>query len=313
MPRGQGRTGLALASRTDPLLGTVDRVVRRTGSVAVGAFRCPRGHPLFPDSGPIENDVFVFPRTRVTIAHEGGRRFTADATVVTLYNRGQLYARGPVDDAGDHCDYFAVDRGLALELVRARDPDVGDAPFRFERAPSPARTYLRQRALFERLSRGETAGDLEIEEEVLGLLASVLDAAYGARVGALADEGDEEEIVRRARLVLGARLGECPSLSAVARDVGVSRSRLCRVFRERTGTTLHAYREQVRLRAALDALASPRRDLTELALDLGYSSHSHFGASFKRAFGLPPSRARGRLTAAAGPSARPRRRSPARS
>jgi AraC-like DNA-binding protein len=32
--------------------------------------------------------------------------------------------------------------------------------------------------------------------------------------------------------------------------------------------------------------------LTRLALDLGYSSHSHFTASFRRAFGLTPSAAR---------------------
>ena len=30
-------------------------------------------------------------------------------------------------------------------------------------------------------------------------------------------------------------------------------------------------------------------DLTELAMDLGFSSHSHFSARFRRAFGLTPS------------------------
>jgi AraC-like DNA-binding protein len=306
---------LALAERTDPLLATVDRVVRRTGSVAVGAFRCPRRHPLFADSGPIENDVFVFPRTRVTIAHAGGRRFAADATVVTLYNRGQAYVRGAVDDAGDHCDYFAVERDLALEAALAHDADV-DRPFRFDHAPVPAGTYLRQRALFESLARGEAVSDLEVEETVVGLLVSVLDAAYAARGATIrtGDEGDEEDVVRRTRLALGERLGEGLSLAALAREVGVSRGRLCRVFRRRTGTTLHAYREQVRLRAALEALGSPHSaDLTGLALDLGYSSHSHFSANFRRAFGFPPSEARRRLGAGAIRSARPRRRGPARS
>jgi AraC-like DNA-binding protein len=288
-------------------LRAVDRVVRRAGFVLAGAFRCPRGHPLFSDSGPIENDVFVFPRTRVTIAHAGGRRFTADPAVVTLYNRGQLYARGAVDERGDHSDYFAVDRALALELARARDPDVGDRPFRFPHAPSTARSYLRQRALFERLARGEPVGDLELEEEVVGLLESVLESAYGARGPALAAEGgDDEEVVQRARLALGSRLAESPSLASVAREVGVSRSRLCRVFRQRTGATLHAYREQLRLRAALAALGSRREDLSALAHSFGYSSHSHFSASFKRAFGLPPSEARARLSGAARPPAPPR-------
>jgi AraC-like DNA-binding protein len=280
---------VALVERTDPRLDGVDRVVRRTASVVVGAFRCPRTHPLFVDTGPIENDVFVFPRTRVTIAHAGGRRFTADATVVTLYNRGQLYARGAVDEAGDRCEYFAIDRALALELARARDPDLGSEPFRFDHGPSPAGAYLRQRILFQRLARAEAVGDLELEETVLVLLANVLDAAYAARRRLVPDARgrDDEDVVRRARIVLGGRLSESLSLASVARAVGVARSRLCRVFRQRTGTTLHAYREQVRLRAALEAL--PGQDLTQLALDLGYSSHSHFSERFRQVYGRTPS------------------------
>jgi AraC family transcriptional regulator len=298
---------MALAERTDPRLGVVDRVLHRTSAVAVGAFRCSRTHPLFGDSGPIENDVFVFPRTRVSIAHAGGRRFTADATVVTLYNRGQLYARGAIDDR-DHCDYFAVDRDLALDVARAHDPDVGERPFHFDHTPSPAGAYLQQRALFEALARDEPLDPLAVEERVVGLLDSVLAAAYAQRARATApgDSRDDEEIARRARLVLGARFASCLSLNAVAREVGVSRGRLCRAFRRRTGTTLHAYREQLRLRHALEILASPQEDLTTLALDLGYSSHSHFSANFRGAFGLSPSAARERLSAAGRPPARPR-------
>ena len=73
---------------------------------------------------------------------------------------------------------------------------------------------------------------------------------------------------------------------------------LARVFKERTGLTLHAYRDQLRLRASLDPVAEGRADLTELALDLGYSSHSHFTDAFRRAFGAPPRAIRRAATAA---------------
>jgi AraC-like DNA-binding protein len=43
----------------------------------------------------------------------------------------------------------------------------------------------------------------------------------------------------------------------------------------------------VRLRAALEAL--PGQDLTQLALDLGYSSHSHFSERFRQVYGRTPS------------------------
>jgi AraC-like DNA-binding protein len=288
---------VALAERINGRLHAVDRVLHRSPAVAVGAFRCPCSHPLFADSGPIENDVFVFPRARVYIAHEGGRRFAADPSVVTLYNRGQLYARGAIDDA-DHSDYFAVDRALALEVARERDPHVGERPFRFDHAPSAPRVYLRQRALFERLARGEAMDAIEVEEAVLDLLGAVLDGTYAARGRRTAapEDHDAPDVVRAARIAIGARFTSDLTLADVARSVGTSRSRLCRAFRRATGTTLHAYREQLRLRAALAALGTPRGDLTELALELGYSSHSHFTANFRRAFGVTPSAARKRLT-----------------
>ena len=62
-----------------------------------------------------------------------------------------------------------------------------------------------------------------------------------------------------------------------------------RVFREETGFSLHGYRTQLRLRLALDALAAGR-EIGELAHDLGFASHSHFTDSFRRVFGVAPSR-----------------------
>jgi AraC-like DNA-binding protein len=82
------------------------------------------------------------------------------------------------------------------------------------------------------------------------------------------------------------------TLTRIARALGVSVFHLCRSFRRATGLTLHAYRDQVRLRAALERLEQGERDLTRLALDLGYSSHSHFTAAFRRSFGTSPSRTR---------------------
>jgi AraC family transcriptional regulator len=47
------------------------------------------------------------------------------------------------------------------------------------------------------------------------------------------------------------------------------------------------------LRAALERLAEPGVDLIDIALDLGFSSHSHFTECFRRNFGKTPSAVRG--------------------
>ena len=69
---------------------------------------------------------------------------------------------------------------------------------------------------------------------------------------------------------------------------------MCRAFRAVTGSTLHAYRNRLRLQHSLEHVAGGE-SLLDLALDLGYSSHSHFTAAFRRLFGTTPSRVRGTL------------------
>ena len=53
------------------------------------------------------------------------------------------------------------------------------------------------------------------------------------------------------------------------------------------GIPLHRYLTQLRLARALVELPHAA-DLTALALDLGFSSHSHFTARFRALFGLTP-------------------------
>ena len=51
---------------------------------------------------------------------------------------------------------------------------------------------------------------------------------------------------------------------------------------------LYRYQLQLRLARALDLLATTP-DVSTLAHDLGFSSHSHFASAFRQAYGRPPS------------------------
>jgi AraC family transcriptional regulator len=52
---------------------------------------------------------------------------------------------------------------------------------------------------------------------------------------------------------------------------------------------MHQYRRRLRLRAALEAVTSGDATLTEIALGLGFPSHSHFTNAFRVEFGVLPS------------------------
>lgn len=277
----------------------LDRILFEADSITVGAFRCTPGDPRFRDSGPARQFCFVFPRTAVVIQHEGERAFLADPTIVTFYNRGQAYERRAVSSAGDRCDWFGVAPDLLRDTLRRFDPAAADDAQRllqFTHSRSRPATYFRQRVLVSALVSHEPVETLYLEESVLELLDEVVGAFYGRvlvpRAASGAARSRREDLVLAARALLQARIGDALTLRMLARALDTSPYHLCRTFRAITGTTLHAYRNDLRLRASLERLAEPGIDITDLALDLGFSSHSHFTAAFRRAFGQAPSAAR---------------------
>lgn len=83
--------------------------------------------------------------------------------------------------------------------------------------------------------------------------------------------------------------------------MGASPAYLTALFSRLEGISLHQYLTQLRLARALVELPHVD-DLTALALDLGFSSHSHFSFAFRRVFGCTPSQFRNTTRRAAPPS-----------
>lgn len=279
---------------TDGTETPLDLIAHRGNGTVIGAFRCPRDHPRFVDSGPIQNDIFVFPRSSVKIRHAGGPSFVADQTVATAYNRGQIYDRALVSEEGDRCEWFAVPREAAIDAVVANglEPSA-TGPFPFAYAPVSHETYLAQRRLFRRARRG--APPQELDEAIYAVLDDVV-AGAASRIAARPEPARDKEgpaIADEIRALISARFEEDWSLTRLQHQLGVSAFRLCRVFRRATGSSIHGYLLSVRLRASLERTEPRGVDLTSVALDLGFASHSHFTLTFRRSFGLPPSAWRG--------------------
>ena len=286
----------------------IDVVVFESPLLRVGRWRCPADHPHFLDSGPASDALFVFPRQSVWIQHAGGRPFVADPNTVTYYNKGQRYRRQRLSELGDHGEWYAVAPEAIVDTLATLEPaaiDRQERPFRFTHGPSDADSYLRQRLVFEHVSREAAPDRLFVEEAVLTVLGDVTRLAYQRQdrqvvkprptcvraTGGKRRRGDVDA-VEAARDLIARRFRENLSLSEIAREVETSVFHLSRIFHARTGFALHAYRTQLRLRAALERIGERGADLTDIALDLGFSSHSHFTESFRRTFGRTPSSVR---------------------
>ena len=297
--------------RLDSTRDTLGPALFSTAIITVGRWRCPVEHPVFADSGPARAHLFVFPRSSVWIQHEGDRRFVADPATVTFYNRGQRYRRFPLSLDGDRGEWFAVAPAVLAEVLTRRDPGVHDRGhrlFAMTHGPSDRASYLAQRSAYEHVCRDAAPDPLFVEETMLAVLDRVIGLADGrSRRGSGQRPPPRREaesarvsrdLAERAREVLAQRFADRMSLSDLAAAVGCSPFHLARSFRRAAGTTLHAHRTDLRLRTALEHLGEPRSDLLELALSLGYSSHSHFTDVFRAAFGTTPSEVRAVLTRA---------------
>jgi AraC-like DNA-binding protein len=116
-----------------------------------------------------------------------------------------------------------------------------------------------------------------LPDDQAGLLAASRDPAVGRVLELLHSEPEREWTV-----------------SNLARNVGVSRTRLSERFRELLDDSPMAYLAKWRLRLGAELLASTERSVSEIAADVGYASESAFNRAFKRQYDVPPAQYRRR-------------------
>ena len=272
----------------------VERVLYWGKQIVIAQFSCRPDHPHFFGTGPIRTPVCGFPRKSASVAINDGRPFLADPTVAVLLNRGDHYRRNVVSEEGDRSDLIGVDEELLADVIASVDPAAldraGTARFPTASAPVDLAAYHLIHVLIARLKNGYPASDLEVEESVLDALGAVLRGSVHERGMTRGNSRNKAiSVVRETKAYLLTHVEQSCCLKEIAKAVNVSPFHLAHIFRDETGTTLHQYFLQLKLRSSLDLLPSAHGNLTGLAMKLGFSSHSHFTDMFRRAFGTPPS------------------------
>jgi len=271
-----------------------ERTLWRAAGLALGEFVCPpddRRWDELKDIGGVSH--VVFPQTSVAIVQVGRPQAVVNPNHVVFYNADQRFRRFVRDARGDHSYFVTLDAANMEEAAGGRFDAV-------HCLRDPA-LHLRIRLLVHHLHAGSTDA-VAVEETVEDVLTAALDAARSddhPRGGRSRTRTAHRRLVDDAKAVLGARAVDHLSLVDLARELHVSRFHLVRVFRRETGTTIAAYRTQLRVRAAIERLLAGGDDLATIAADCGFASHSHLTDTFRRTLGTPPSRLRSAVRAAA--------------
>jgi AraC-like DNA-binding protein len=104
----------------------------------------------------------------------------------------------------------------------------------------------------------------------------------------------DRDPVKRAIHLLRERLEQPLDLTAIAKEVGVAPHYLSRRVSAETGSTLQRHLRRLRIERACEALDSEKMNVTEVALEVGYQSLSHFAKAFREETGESPSKWLGR-------------------
>jgi AraC family transcriptional regulator len=247
---------------------------------------CQRGqHERSPEDF-CEVYQVCLPYRGLAVWHVGKEDVVADANQVLFVRAGESYRMsGPV--TGGYAELImtpAID--TLSELVGAGDNGLFDHALFRHRCGLVSPPVQAFRTQFLHWANSEVY-ELEAEELVIALLRAAVQQTPDSRSCGAATA----RLIRRTKLYVEEHLADQVRLVDIGRAVGASPAYLTATFRRVEGLSLHQYLTQLRLARALAEL--PHTDnLTALALDTGFSSHSHFTSAFRRAFGCTPSQFR---------------------
>jgi transcriptional regulator GlxA family with amidase domain len=102
--------------------------------------------------------------------------------------------------------------------------------------------------------------------------------------------------VRRALAITAERLADDPRFVDIADDVGLASRSLARRFEQELGMTWRSTLRRLRVLRAIEQLAGTDHSVTQIAMDVGYSSLSAFQAAFRDLIGQTPTEYRAGFT-----------------
>jgi AraC family transcriptional regulator len=226
----------------------------------------------------------VFPYRGIYLRHVGQDQSVADANHVLFFNAGEGYQVSHPVAGGDSSLSLTLSDPILRELAPGRIlSDRAITGFRHQHQGIDPRAQ----ALVAQLKYGLDHGTIEpLEAENLTL--TLVCRSLGPRTSHVcrATRG-RRRLTDRVKVLLAGDLSRRWTLADIAAQIRGSPVYLTQVFQQVEGIPLYRYHLRLRLARALDLIAR-YDDLSALAADLGFSSHSHFSAAFRQAYGRSP-------------------------
>ena len=264
----------------------MEEILFSSNIVSIGHFVLPRDHPSFYQAGYIGAPIFVFPKNGIWIQHEYQDAYVSDTSLVNFYNADQVYWRNDIHPDGDNCHWFSIQPSILCEILGLSDHER--EIFKFQNMACNRETFIEHLRILDLLDADVSDEQLRVEEQVLGLFKSLIKPIFEEHKKPLLIKESHRTLIERVKQSLQESLDSNISLQQLASEHHVSPFHLSRLFKKVCGYGISTYRNQQRMRAAAIRISAGENDLATLALNLGYSSHSHLTSAFRQYYGCPP-------------------------
>jgi AraC-like DNA-binding protein len=244
--------------------------------------------PGVPTNTPPENFSaefqVCFPYSGAFTWQVGHDHVFGDANQVLFVRAGESF-RVSQRQQTDYGELIVTPEAVLLaDLLDTPEQNLSDHALFANRSRLADPSLQRARAQFFHALRDGVCEQIAAEESAIALLREAL-MVPAPRPRASVSTA---RVIAQTKEFLAAHFNAPARLSEIAGYVGVTPAYLTTVFSRYEGIPVHRYLTQLRLAQALLELPHAT-DLTALALEVGFSNHSHFTATFRRAFGCTPS------------------------
>jgi AraC-like DNA-binding protein len=226
--------------------------------------------------------VFVPTKGAFGYRTSDGRRLVADAAHLFITGPGELFDVEPLGRVEQFRGLLLTPQEEQLKLDGGLSPRFNNSKLGVRAAKTPLEGLLLANRIHVLNSFGEQVASAKAARELVSL---ALSAPLLPRISR------SSPLVERLKVQLNETFHERSSLTELAAQVGKSPSLLTQMFTRSQDLSFYQYQLKIRLSAALAGLFG-RHNITEVAYDVGFSSHSHFSVQFRRAFGMSPSKCR---------------------
>lgn len=156
---------------------------------------------------------------------------------------------------------------------------------------TPGPMTIEQRRVVSSLAQPpvpRAAQALWYQSKALELMAHFLFESKDPELFCMRQKRVSRDRVERVKELLALDLAQPPALEKLGVEVGCSSFYLSRIFSREVGLTIPQYLRKIRMERAAELLRSGRYNVTEAAIEVGYSSLSHFSKAFCETIGCCP-------------------------